>query len=121
MIQQMEIISVKTEVDNDLRKYVNKKIGRLDRFIPRHARKSAHAEVFLKERKIKQKKEYTCEVVLFLPNETITTKDSTMNVYAAVDIVETRLKNMLKKYKDKHTKKRVPRRLLNKIKSRSRL
>ena len=90
----------------------------MDRFMPRHARKSAHAEVFIKERKIKAKSEYTCEVVIFLPNETITTKESTMNVYAAVDIVETKLKNQLKKYKDIHTRKRAPKRLLNKIRSR---
>lgn len=119
MIQKMEIAGIHTELDEDLKKYINKKIGRMDRFLPKAARESAHAEVKLKESKVRTKnKQYTCEVVLYLPKETITTKETTINMYAAVDIVETKLKNQLKKYKDKHTDHGVPRRLLNKIRSR---
>jgi putative sigma-54 modulation protein len=105
------------EVGEDLQKYVEKKIGHMDRYMPRHARESAHAEVKLKEKMIKAKKECTCEVVLHLPHDTITTKETTMNMYAAVDIVETKLKNQLKKYKEKHTHKRFHRRVLNKLQS----
>jgi len=121
MIEKMEIRGVGLEIDEDLRKYVTKKIGRMDKYLPKHARKSAHFQVFLKERKIKTKKECTCEVVMTLPGEKIPVKESTINIYAAVDIVETKLKNILKKYKEKHTDKRVPRRLLNKIRSRKTL
>lgn len=121
MIQKLEIRGVGMDIDSDLKKYVTKKIGRMDRYLPKNTRESAHFEVFLKERYIKTKKECTCEVVMFLKGDTITTKESTINIYAAVDIVETKLKNILKKYKDKHTKRRVPRRLLNKIRSRKSL
>lgn len=117
MIAKMEINGIHTNVDDDLRKYVTKKIGRMDRFIPRRARESAHAEVKLKEAMIKTKKQCTCEVVLFLPKETLTTKESTINMYAAIDIVETKLKNQLKKYKDKHTSQHSARRLLAKLRS----
>lgn len=115
----MEISGVHTTVDEDLQKYVQKKIGRMDRYMPTHARKSAHAEVKLKEAKIKAKKECTCEVILHLPHEVIATKETTMNMYAAVDIVETKLKNQLKKYKEKHTDKRLHRRVLSKLRSRN--
>lgn len=119
MIQKMEISGVKYDLDGDIKKYVNKKIGNLDKYMPRHARESAHAEVFLKASNPKSKsKQYTCEVVLRLPQETITTKETTINMFAAVDIVETKLKNQLKKYKDKHTDHGVPRRLLNKLRTR---
>jgi ribosomal subunit interface protein len=114
----MEVSGVHLEVDADLRKYVNKKIGKLDRYLPRYARKSAHAEVQLKESKAKEKKQFTCEVVLHLPHENIMTKETTRNMFAAVDIVETKLKNRIKKYKDKHSATRMPRRLLTKIRSR---
>lgn len=117
MIAKMEISGIHADVDSDLHKYVEKKIGHLDRYIPRHARESAHAEVKLKEKMIKTKKECTCEVVLHLPHDTIMTKETTMNMYAAVDIVETKLKNQLKKYKETHTHKRFHRRVLNKLRS----
>jgi ribosome-associated translation inhibitor RaiA len=38
-----------------------------------------------------------------LPNENIAIHESTVNMFAAVDIVETKLKNQLKKYKEKRT------------------
>ncbi len=115
MIKKLEISGVHMKLSEDLSKYVTKKIARLDRYLPRHARESAHAEVFLKETKIKAKKECTCEVVLHLPHDTITTKETTMNIFAAIDIVEAKLKNQLKKYKEKHSSLRLHRRVLSRI------
>lgn len=109
MIERMEISSVHTEVDEDLHKYVTKKIGNLDRFVQRLARPSLHAEVKLKENQAKNKKQYTCEVILHLPREQIMVSDTTMNMYAAVDIVEAKLKNQLKKYKEKRLSPRSSR------------
>lgn len=112
MIQRFDISGVHIRVDEDLRKYVTKKIGRLDRFMPRTSRGGAHAEVKLKESKAKDKKECTCEVVMHLPQENFTVSESTINMYAAIDIVETKLKNQLKKYKDLHANPRLHRRLI---------
>lgn len=118
MFQRFEIQGVHTEVDDSLRKYVNKKIGRLDRFIARHNRISAHAEVYLKESKIKNKKQCTCEVTLHLPKETINIEDSTLNMYAAVDIVEEKLKRRLQKYKDLHSNGKTRRHLFGRFRKR---
>lgn len=118
MIQRLEIAGLHTEVTPELRKYVTKKIGRLDMYVPRHARASIHAEVKLKESKRKNKQSCTCEVILHLPQETFVVHESTMNMFAAVDIVETKLKNQLKRYKEKHESRRsrlVVRRALGKI------
>jgi putative sigma-54 modulation protein len=115
MIKKLEINGVHTTVSNDLRKYINRKIGRLDRFLPKHARESAHAEILIKESKIKQRKQHTCEVILFLPKDTLTVKETTVNPFAAVDIVEETLKNQLKKYKETHSSLRLHRRVLMKI------
>src|SRR5690554_5556355 len=99
MISKLEINGVHMKPDEDLRRYVTKKIGKLDRYLSKHARVSAHAEVFLKEEQARGKKKCSCEVVLRLPHDTLTTKESTINIYAAVDIVEAKLKNQLRKYK----------------------
>jgi putative sigma-54 modulation protein len=115
MIKKIEINSVHFDVDAKLKAYVTKKLGRLDKFIPKRARESAHIEVFLKEVKIKAKKENICEVNLYLPGETITTKESTVNMYAAVDIVETKLKNQIKKYKVRHGSPQLHHRLIGKL------
>lgn len=115
MIQKLEITGVHVDVDPKLHAYITKKIAKLDRYMPRHARESAHAEIFLKEAKIKAKKECTFEVVLYLPKTTLTTKETTMNMFAAVDIVEAKLKNQLKKYKETHSSLRIHRRILSKI------
>lgn len=112
MIQKLEVNGIHLEVDKKLHDYVVKKIGKLDKYLPRHARESAHAEIFLKEVMIKKKKECIAEVVMYLPQETITVKESTMNIYAAVDIVEAKLKNRIKKYKETHSSLRIHRRVL---------
>jgi putative sigma-54 modulation protein len=105
--------------NKDIPRYVRKKIGGLEKYVPRHARKSAHAEVKLKELKVKDKKECMCEVILHLPSENISAKEATMNMFAAVDIVEEKVKIQLKKYKAKHSDKRHNpfKRILRRIRS----
>jgi putative sigma-54 modulation protein len=112
MIQRFDISGVHLHVDDDLRKYVQRKIGRLDRFIPKAGREAVHGEVKLKESKAKDKRECTCEVILHLPHETLATAETTINMYAAVDIVETKLHSQLKKYKELHGGPSFHRRLL---------
>jgi ribosomal subunit interface protein len=114
MIQRLEITGVHMEVDPKLRKYVRNKIGGLDKYMRRQVRESAHIEVWLKSAK-KGEAKYTVEVVAHLPAETLTVEESTLNMFAAVDIVETKLKNQLKKYKDTHTNPHFYRRMFGKL------
>ncbi len=116
MIQKLEVRGVHMHVDAKLYAYAAKKIGKLDAYISRHARQSVHAEVILKEEILKTKKNCICEVVLHLPQEIITTKESTINMYAAIDIVEAKLKNQLKKYKGMHDNPHLHQRLLRRFK-----
>ena len=116
MIKKLEIHGVHMHVDPKLFAYTSKKIGKLDKYVSKHTRESIHAEVILKEDKVKNKKNNTCEVILHLPGENITTKESTINMYAAIDIVEAKLKNLLKKYKDTHGSLRIHRRVIARLK-----
>ncbi len=108
MIKKIDITGIHAEVEPDVAKYVKKKIAKLDGYMPKHARKSAHAEVKLKEEKVKTKKQSTCEVILYVPGEVIKAQETTVNMYAAIDIVEEKLKSQLRKYKEQTiiTKKR---------------
>lgn len=102
MITHIDITGVRYQVDDVTKKYVMKKIGRLDRFLPRHARKSVKAEVVLKEVNRANGNKYECDIVIKVPGKSLTAKDSTLNMLAAVDIVEAKLATQLKKYHDEH-------------------
>ncbi|GAC1502361.1 MAG: hypothetical protein NVS1B10_07100 [Candidatus Saccharimonadales bacterium] len=111
MLQKFEIQGVHTVVDDKLRAYATKKIGGLDRYISRHSRRSAHAEVHLKEAKVKKSDSCHCDVTLYLPKQTIIVKETALNMYAAIDIAEVKLKQQLQKYKDLHGSGKSHRRL----------
>lgn len=102
MIQSVAITGVKYDVDDTTRKYVMQKIGRLDRFLPRHARRSVTAEVKLKEVNRDHGNKYEAEIILHVPDKQLTAKDSTVNMLAAVDIVESKIATQLNKYKEVH-------------------
>jgi putative sigma-54 modulation protein len=119
MVKKLEIDGVHMTVGNDLRKYVTKKIGSLEKYIPRKARLSVRVEVKLKEDKAKDKQSRTCEVIMHLPQEVVTVSETTINMFAAVDIVEEKLKNLLHKYKDTHATPKFHRRLFAKLRRQS--
>ena len=116
MIRKLEITGVHVETDDKLKSYITKSISKLERYMPKHARESAHVEVKLKESKKQQNKQCTAEVIIQLPHDTLTAKESTVNLFAAIDIVEEKLRNQLKKYKDTHTDPRFYQRLTERFK-----
>jgi putative sigma-54 modulation protein len=99
MLHITDITGIKYEVDEQTRKYVTKRIGRLERYLPRHARKSAKAEVKLKQIDKSHGNKYEVEVLLFVPDKKLLAKDESANILAAVDIVEAKLAGQLRRYK----------------------
>ncbi len=102
MIESIIISGVKYTPDEQTKKYIHRKISRLDRFLPRQARRNVSAEVKLKEVNRDHGNKYEAEILLHVPDKSLTAKDSTVNMLAAVDIVEMKLVNQLRKYKDMH-------------------
>lgn len=118
MITHIDITGVRYTPDELTRKYVNKKIGSLDKYVPRHARKTLKAEVKLKEVNRAHGNKYECDVLLHVPNALITAKDSTVNMLAAVDIVEAKLRSQLHKYKSEAVDHTAKHNLLGRLKRR---
>lgn len=117
MIAKVDITGVGAySPDDATKKYINKKIGKLDRLTPRHARKSIHAEVKIAEVNRDKGNKYEVEVILTVPDRQMTAKDSTMNVLAAVDIVEAKLAAQLRKYKSETVPHLGRRRILARFK-----
>lgn len=100
MIQSIDIQGLKYDLDDTTKKYVMKKIGRLDRYLPRHARKSVTANVILRQIDEPHGNKYQAEVIINVPEKRLTAKDSTVNMLAAIDIIEAKMAAQLHKYKE---------------------
>lgn len=86
-----------------LEKYVQSRLDRLEKYVPRAARPSAHAEVRLQQSASKSgPPRGSCEITLLLPHATLQVHETTPHVYASVDVATDRLKEQLADYKAKH-------------------
>jgi putative sigma-54 modulation protein len=116
VIKSVTITALKYEVDDATRRYVIKKIGNLDRYLPRHARKSVVAEVKLRQVNRDHGNKYEAEVILTVPDRVMTAVDSTVNMLAAIDIVEAKLIAQTRRYKQESLPHIGQRRLLSRFK-----
>lgn len=116
---QIDINTKKYELNDDIKKYVDKKIGKLSRKLPRKVRDSVHAKVTLKERPARKTDKFACEVRLALPpKHEFVVEEATINMFAAIDIVEAKLSNQLSKFHAKEVNHRVDRKgVLGRIRS----
>lgn len=86
-------------IDLNVKKYAEKRASHLFKYLPRHAKKTATAEVKLDQVNHEHGNKYEAEIILNLPNKKITAKDSTGNIMAAIDIVEAKIMAQLRAYK----------------------
>lgn len=116
MIASIDITGVQYTVNPATKRYVMKKVARLDRYLPTHARKSVTADVKLKLVNRENGNKYEAEVILTVPDKKILAADSTTNMMAAIDIVEAKLIAQLRKYKQATSPHIGNRRLLGRLK-----
>jgi putative sigma-54 modulation protein len=118
MIASIDITSVKYIAGDQVQKYVMRKIAKLDKYLPRHARKSATADVKLRQVNRDHGNKYEAEIIINVPDKRLTAKDSTGNMFAAIDIVEAKLINQMRKYKQASVTHVANRRILSRFKRR---
>jgi putative sigma-54 modulation protein len=99
MIKTIQVLGNSYDIDENTRKYAIKRIGRLDRYIPRHARRTASVDIKLQQVDHDHGNKFEAEVILSLPGKVITAKDSTVNILSAIDIVEEKIKAQISDYK----------------------
>ncbi len=99
-MENIEITGVRYTPDEPTKKYVVKKIGALKRFLPRHARRTFSASVVLKQVDRANGNKYECDAKVVVPGKVINATDSTMNIMAVIDLVEAKLSDQLRKYKE---------------------
>ena len=99
MTSQIEISGIKYEIDENTKKYVEKRIGKLVKYLPRHAKKSVNTKVTITQINIDYDNKYEVNVIMAVPEKTLVAKDQSSNVLAAIDIVEAKLDSQIRRYK----------------------
>src|SRR4051812_6983744 len=90
------------DVDDKMRAYIDEKIGGLEKYLPRQVRSTANCNVTLEDDPSgREDNRYVCDAVLTVQGTTMVSREGTVNVYAAVDIVEAKLRSQLATYKEK--------------------
>ncbi len=95
---RLDITGLSMQVDESMHKYIVRRLGKLDRLLPRNERELAFAEVRLRETSGEGKNDAYCEVTMHVPGKQLIAKEVTLNLYAAIDIVYTELKTQITKY-----------------------
>ena len=116
MIKNIKLTGIKVEIDEKTKKYVTKKIGGIDRYLPKHASKSVSAEVTIRQSNKGHGDKYETEVIIHVPEHKLIAKDSTVNILASIDIVEAKIIAQARKYREQHIDHRGPHGLLSKFK-----
>jgi len=102
MIKNINISCISYEIDNTVKKYVVKKIGKLDKYLPRHARKSLIIDIKLIDRSKKRNNDdqkYEAEIILNIPGKVINAKGLSYSMISAIDAVSAKVESQLRDYK----------------------
>jgi ribosomal subunit interface protein len=113
---KLELSGIDYTISPKLHLYAEKKVQKLEKYVPRSARASAHVEVRLKQKLVKGVNHSTCEITLHLPHENLQASETTQHMYAAVDVATAHLRNQIASYKEKY----MPAKLRHRLRSRFR-
>ena len=99
MSKELEIDTIKYELDDQIKKYTEKKLVRLYKYMPRHASKSAKIKVVLEKLSKKRDDHFEATVVITVPGKTLTASGNATNMAAAIDIVQPKILSQIRRYK----------------------
>ncbi|MDR2063979.1 MAG: ribosome-associated translation inhibitor RaiA [Candidatus Nomurabacteria bacterium] len=99
MITNIEKTGVKYDIDETISRYIDKRLGRLDKFLPRSHRKNAILKVVIKQVNRSHGNKYELDAELNAHGKIINAKDEAGNVLAGIDIVEAKFLVQIRKFK----------------------
>ena len=101
MIEKIEITGNDYKVEDGFRHYVEKRLGKLDRYLPRGSKKDAIVKVIVTEiGKSNKGEKYEISVSMELTGgKVLAARDESTNVFAGVDLVEAKLTGQIRRYK----------------------
>lgn len=100
MIEKIEISGNKYEVDEPLKKYIMKRIGKLDRYLPKGTKKDVVAKIIVTEVGKNKTDKYEISAAMEITGgKVIAARDECSNVFAGVDLLEAKLTGQIRRYK----------------------
>ena len=104
MIEKIDISGSNFKVEESFQKYVHKRIGKLDRYLPRQNRKDVVAKVVVTQVNRDHGNKYEISVSLNVPGgKVLAAKDEASNIYAGIDIIEAKLTGQIRRFKTENT------------------
>lgn len=102
---KIQLTGRKYEIDKELKKYVDRKLGTLDKYLPRQHKAIGMTVEIFRDPSGKEDNRYKVKAVLEVPGLDMVAETATINPHSAVDIVEQKLKLQIRKYKEKNAPK----------------
>ncbi|MDO4612188.1 MAG: ribosome-associated translation inhibitor RaiA [Candidatus Saccharibacteria bacterium] len=100
MIEKIDITGSGYKVEESFRKYVEKRIGKLDRYLPRGSKKDVIVKVIVSEIGKGKGEKYELSMAMEIPGgKVIAAKDECSNLFAGVDLVEAKVTGQIRRYK----------------------
>ena len=100
MIDKIEITGNSFKIEDSFKKYIEKRLGKLDRYLPRGSKKDVVAKVIVTEIGKSKAEKYEISVAMDIPGgKVIAAKDECSNLFAGVDLVEAKLAGQIRRYK----------------------
>ena len=100
MIDKIDITGNGYKVEDTFRKYVEKRLGKLDRYLPRGSKKDVVCKVVVTEGGKNKREKYDISAAMEIPGgKVLAARDECSNVFAGVDLVEAKLMGQIRRYK----------------------
>ena len=100
MIEKIEITGNGYKVDEPLKKYVMKRIGKMDRYLPKGTKKDVVAKVIITEVGKNKTDKYEISAAMEITGgKVLAARDECSNVFAGIDLVEAKLTGQIRRYK----------------------
>ena len=104
MIEKIDISGSNYKVEESFQKYATKRIGKLDRYLPRGNKKDVVAKIVVTEVNRSHGNKYEISVAMEIPGgKVIAAKDECSNMFAGIDIIEAKLMGQIRRYKIEST------------------
>lgn len=101
---ELQISGNNYELSEKITDYVEEKIGELEKYLPKDRREGVKGSVTLTlDESGREDNQCVCEAKIPVKGAVIEAREATLNMFAAVDIVEAKLKAQIIKYKAKHS------------------
>lgn len=100
MIDKIDISGSNFKVDETLKKYAEKRIAKLDRFLPRGSKKDVVVKIVITQAERAHGEKFDLSVAMEIPGgKVIAAKDECTNLFAGIDLVEAKLAGQIRRYK----------------------